>query len=563
MKRFLYFLSMVVVALTAAACALDPLAESDAGGGGKPVAVDFNVGVKEAMTKANPEKTSMDDASGEFELYVAAFDKKDGTLAAASMVGGEGYADVATLKDGAASVKMTLTRSREYRVVFFAMKKGAYVTFFGDNSARFTIHKTNKGNDPDMDAFYASIDVTADKTTHEITLKRPFAQVNVLVPAGNVPEGQTAFSSEMTVKMPYLFDLYEGKAGATEAEVTFESNAISAEPFGKYADATKPYKWIAMNYVLVPESGKVDITSFQESGMEEAAVIGEVPVKVNGRTNLVGNLYEADLDLSLSVLIDPGFTGEEEITEGGGTPPGPAPAPTSDTIVFADLSLENAVQYSDPFVKGDMSVTFTGGGNDGKYYTTGQAIRIYGDGSVTVSSKLEIVKIEYVYDGDFCPDDDTFEDVDTGDYDLDTHTWTGSANSVTLTRATGNGHWRLQQVTVYYGSDNSEAILTHTKLGSYLENHTRSYVAGTDQYVREYDGAALTFVLMNPADNEQIVITGYSNTMNVGDAVTLTVDWKQGTTRVLSGSYAMTVIKDEGRTVWIADRRGNGFVIRK
>ncbi len=116
---------------------------------------------------------------------------------------------------------------------------------------------------------------------------------------------------------------------------------------------------------------------------------------------------------------------------------------------------------------------------------------------------------------------------------------------------------------MYYGSDNAEAILTHTKLGSYLENHTRSYVAGADQYVREYDGAALTFVLMNPADNEQIVITGYSNTMNVGDAVTLTVDWKQGTTRVLSGSYAMTVIKDEGRTVWIADRRGYGFVIRK
>ena len=109
-----------------------------------------------------------------------------------------------------------------------------------------------------------------------------------------------------------------------------------------------------------------------------------------------------------------------------------------------------------------MSVQFGSGTNDGKYYTTGTGMRIYGDGWVTVSSEQTIVKIEYTFDtteqkdGDavktFIPDDATFGSVDSGSYDLATQTWTGSAKSVKLTRATGTGHWRLQQIVVSYGS---------------------------------------------------------------------------------------------------------------
>ena len=38
------------------------------------------------------------------------------------------------------------------------------------------------------------------------------------------------------------------------------------------------------------------------------------------------------------------------------------------TIEFSTLNLENGTQYSDPFDGGDFTVTFSGGGNDGKYY---------------------------------------------------------------------------------------------------------------------------------------------------------------------------------------------------
>ena len=240
----------------------------------------------------------------------------------------------------------------------------------------------------------------------------------------------------------------------------------------------------------------------------------------------------------------------------------------SATIIFKDLKLTNGQQYTEPFVKGDVSVTFTGGGNDGKYYDTGEGIRTYGGGSIVVSSAYEITKVEYTFasGSDYAPSSNTLDTIATGAYDLATQTWTGTAKEVTLTRKSGNGHWRLQRVTIHYNAkDESDKILTHEKFGCYLPDHERTYVAGVDQYVREHKGtpSTLDFVLLNAGENEQVIIRGYQDSMGAGDPVTVSVDWKKGTTRVLLQDYEMTVVKVENRKVWIANRQGNGFVIKK
>lgn len=561
MDRKLYrFFMILAAAALLAACAREPLSP-DAARGGEPQTVTFTVGLKNVLTKADgPTSTELDDASGTFQLYVAAFDKADGSLSAASRVGGDGFAPVAELAgDQGGEVSLSLPSGREYKVIFFAQRDGAYDVRFADGTASFSFKNALQANDASLDAFWTSVDVSAASRSYDVTLRRPFSQLNVLVPAANVPPGQTAFRSSMTVKAPVAFDFLTGAPTGEAVEIAFAESAISAAPFGKYADAAKPYRWVGMNYVLVPASGQVEVTSFRESGMGRAIAPGSVPVRTNGRTNLVGNIYDEEISFSFSVQVDSEFGSEEEL---GDNPPVP-PAGGSDTIVFADLNLSDATQYVDPFVEGDMSVTFAGGGNDGKYYNTGSAIRIYGNGSVTVSSALEIVKIEYFYSDDKCPTDADFGSVDTGDYDLTAHVWTGSANSVTLTRASGSGHWRLNKVTVHYGADHSDAILTHTVPGCYLPGNERAYVAGADQYVREYDGHALTFVLLDPDGDEQLSVSGYSDTMQAGDAVSVNVFWKKGTTAVLNRTAKMTVVRDEGGLVWIADRGGNGFVIKK
>ena len=545
----------LAAAMLLSACVKEQLPE-----GGGAGTVTFTVGLHSVLTKATPATTELDGASGEFQLYVAAFDKSDGSLAAASRIGGDGYAPVATLNGTeAGQISLSLRPGSEYKVVFFAQKAGAYDVRFADGAASFSFKDGLLANDASLDAFWTSVDVSPANRSYEVALRRPFAQLNVLVPTEYVPSGQTAFRSTMTVKAPTTFDLYAGQARSELSTVTFAENAISAAAFGKYADEARPHRWVGMNYVLVPDSGKVEVTSFQESGMVSSITPGAVPVRVNGRTNMIGNVYSGDLDIAFSVLVDAGFDTETDLT---GSTPLP-PANLSDSIVFGELGLTDATQYLDPFVAGDMSVTFAGGANDGKYYNTGSAIRIYGGGSVTVSSALDIVKIEYTYSDGKCPTASDFDSVDTGDYDLSTHTWTGSAKSVTLTRASGSGHWRLAKVVVYYGADNSAAILAHTAPGCFITGNERSYVPGADQYVREYDGHDLTFVLLNPDEDEQLIVSGYADTMNVGDAVSVSIFWKKGTAAVLNRTDRMSVIKDEGGLVWLADRSGSGYVIKK
>ena len=122
------------------------------------------------------------------------------------------------------------------------------------------------------------------------------------------------------------------------------------------------------------------------------------------------------------------------------------------SIVFGNLNLQNSVQYLEPFDADSFTVTFSGGENDGKYYTTGSGIRIYGGGSVTIASKEgNISKIVLAFDGSNKPTSDQV--VNTGVYNPSTFTWTGSAESVKFTRPAGSGHWRLQSVSATCGAE--------------------------------------------------------------------------------------------------------------
>ncbi len=122
---------------------------------------------------------------------------------------------------------------------------------------------------------------------------------------------------------------------------------------------------------------------------------------------------------------------------------------TGDTIVFADQGLENGVQYTSAFTNSVTSITFSGGSNDGKYYTTGSGMRTYGGGSITVSSTSTMSKLEFTWDGSYKPSSDVANP--TG-YDPSSSCWAGLSNSVVLTRPSGSGHWRLQQIKITLGS---------------------------------------------------------------------------------------------------------------
>lgn len=126
--------------------------------------------------------------------------------------------------------------------------------------------------------------------------------------------------------------------------------------------------------------------------------------------------------------------------------------PATAELVFANITpaLENAVQYSDPFNIGDgtTKITFAGGENDGKYYTTGSGIRTYNGGTITISSSTAyITSIEFTWSGSNKPSSDDVANI--GSYDSSTGVWSGEAKTVVLTKSDSDA-WRLQGVKVSY-----------------------------------------------------------------------------------------------------------------
>lgn len=111
----------------------------------------------------------------------------------------------------------------------------------------------------------------------------------------------------------------------------------------------------------------------------------------------------------------------------------------------------------------------------------------------------------------------------------------------------------------------SDPMLARSEYGSYLGGgHDWTWAPGTDQVTRGYDAAGvLTYTLIDPADVEELEITGYKKAFVKGDTVPVTVRWHKGFATVLNTSYTMTLVKEEGPKVWLSDGHGRGFIIKK
>lgn len=201
------------------------------------------------------------------------------------------------------------------------------------------------------------------------------------------------------------------------------------------------------------------------------------------------------------------------------------------TIVFGDLELENGVQHTDPFDGGDFTVTFAGGDNDGKYYTTGSGIRVYGDGTMTIAAKSgTLTSITVTFSGTYKPE--SGDVVDTGSYDAETGVWEGSASQVTFTRPSGSGHWRVQQV---------EATVSGgvTKQTANVTIDATTIEIGEDADVNT-DGPALT---LTSSDEDIVSVNGVTITGEAAGKATITATWAE-TDAFYGGSksFEVTVI---------------------
>lgn len=124
-------------------------------------------------------------------------------------------------------------------------------------------------------------------------------------------------------------------------------------------------------------------------------------------------------------------------------------SPTGPTTVVIDLSKQNFNNQQEikEVTSDPVSLIFNKGTNNNspKYFTKGEAVRLYAGNTMTVSSSKTIVKVELTFA--------TGEDKNSITTDSKTYsdgTWTGESNSIKFTVGGTKGNRRVQKVSVTY-----------------------------------------------------------------------------------------------------------------
>lgn len=325
-KNFYLSMFAAVGMLLATSCSSD---DSEPISSGNEAQVTFSVGLESSIgTRAISDGKSAD------KLVYAIYDENNQpiTTIAGSANGQFTKAEAfpgGGLKD---NVIVSLAKGQTYKAVFWAQKSSctAYDT---SDLTNVTVDYSGVNNDETRDAFYAHTEqftVEGDAQI-DVTLKRPFAQINVGVTDEDwkaaVASGITVKTSTVEIKQAATtINLLTGKTG-TPTDVTYSPSTIPAETLSADVDndgVKESYHWLSMSYILVDDESEngaskatldgLKFTFHPNSGKDIVLEDGlnNVPVQRNWRTNILGRILSGDV--TFNITIDPNFDGEHNQT---------------------------------------------------------------------------------------------------------------------------------------------------------------------------------------------------------------------------------------------------------
>lgn len=256
-------------------------------------------------------------------------------------------------------IKVTLAKGQEYTMVFWAQHKDCDAYNTNDLTA-VTVDYTNGAdgeaatgdinNDDTRDAFFAAetFKVEGNKEIN-VTLKRPFAQINVGVTA---EDWEAAFVSGIEIEKSAVviknaatsINLLTGEVSGS-TEVNYALNAIPNDPAILKVDADgdgedEDYNWLSMSYILVADATTTDANNTGVLGDERTTLEGlqytftpnsgspiefkeglaGAPVQRNWRTNILGKILTGDIQFNITIdnkfeddYIYPDGTAEQEL----------------------------------------------------------------------------------------------------------------------------------------------------------------------------------------------------------------------------------------------------------
>lgn len=227
------------------------------------------------------------------------------------------------------TIDLRLVASQSYDVLFwadYAGEAGNADTYYNTKTAG-TVNNmsyglkqvkyayTYLGNEDKMDAFTGKDQIANLKGTYtkSVTLKRPFAQLNIIT-----KDVQSVMNSAMASTMvpdkvkvsytaPTQFNVLSGEASEEEA-VSYTADVY----YAKYATdpATYDYTYctLAMNYVFAPEGESAVVEVGMDALKGSDTITGEtfanIPLQRNYRTNIIGNLLTDAANYTINIAAN-------------------------------------------------------------------------------------------------------------------------------------------------------------------------------------------------------------------------------------------------------------------
>ena len=313
MKRCFYSMMAAMALLLLSACSSD---DELSQGNGNEALVSFNVELSGGM-----QNKAISDGTTAKNLTVHVFDENGTYLSELDKT--------VELNEKKKSVSINLVKGKTYSFLFWASvnKENSPYSFGVDGKTITVDYNDAKANDESRDAFLGVVKNKAVEASFEenVTLKRPFAQINFLTDdiadAGKngLTIDENTHSSITLSKVATTLNPFTNTVGGfTEAEVIFGEAAIPAlsetVTMGSAPDA-KTYNYLGTAYFLVPAEGENPNVGKDQAMLNSATLkikdingeglkVENVPVQWNYRTNIYGSLLTATGNFNVTIVPD-------------------------------------------------------------------------------------------------------------------------------------------------------------------------------------------------------------------------------------------------------------------
>lgn len=323
MKKFIYsVLAVATMMFATTSCSNEDVLTLEVGQGTKKVT--FKVEMPgETASRAIAEGVEVAQANMANKLAWALYES--------SKVDGDPVLTGNATKDASSkefNVEIDMVKGLEYKVLFLAYCDGG--TIFdvtpGDDLKSLNYNSTVVSNQEAYDAFVACHTHTVnDEAVTEVTLKRPFAQINAATTDADLEraaklQAAVTHSSLTIAKVPTQYNVLTGEASEYK-DVTYGFGAIlkdySTQKNEILTVDNANYNYLNMVYVLADATSSTHSATFtfyrnsDEADAIRTIDIVNLPIQRNYRTNVIGDLITQTE--AFKIVIDEKFDGDHNV----------------------------------------------------------------------------------------------------------------------------------------------------------------------------------------------------------------------------------------------------------